>query len=153
MISVLRWSWTNSQAFLWCISYIELWKDSCSGVGFFFWINNSEITYPKIETSAVKINETHGNAAILFDAVVVAKTFWSSDSDIWEAKSLHCEKKLVQVLQYLKHQTTSVPNLCCVVEYSSCLLDTSAPVERVFSVMNNVLSWGERAESAVKDLM
>jgi hypothetical protein len=31
------------------------------------WINESEITYPKIETSTVKFNETHGNAAILLD--------------------------------------------------------------------------------------
>jgi DUF971 family protein len=46
--------------------------------GFCVWINNSEITYPKIEISLVKINETCGNYAILFDEMfdegIVPKT-------------------------------------------------------------------------------
>jgi len=38
--------------------------------------------YPKMETSAVNINETRGNAAILFDEMfdegIVPKALWSS---------------------------------------------------------------------------
>jgi len=68
------------------VSDIEVWKYSCGRVGFCAWINDIEITYTKIETSAVKINETLGNAAILFDEMfgegIVPKTLWSSYIDI-----------------------------------------------------------------------
>ena len=74
-------------SFFWrYVSDIELWKCGCGRVGFCVWIDDSEITYPKIETSAVKINETRGNAAILFDEMfdegIVPKTLWSSYVDI-----------------------------------------------------------------------
>jgi len=50
-------------------------------------MNDSKITYPKIETSAVKINGTCGNAVILFDEMfgegIVPKTLWSSYIDIY----------------------------------------------------------------------
>jgi hypothetical protein len=74
-----------------CLSYIELW-DNFGGAESFVWINNSDIIWPKIETSAEKINETLGNAAIhsdeLFDEVVVAKAFWSSNCYTWKTNKL-----------------------------------------------------------------
>jgi len=80
--SMFRWSRTNLRA----ISDSEVWKYSCGRVGLCVWIKDSEITYPKIETSAVKINKTRGNAAILFDKMfeegIVPKTLWSSYIDI-----------------------------------------------------------------------
>lgn len=49
----------------------------------------------------------------------------------------------------------SVKNLCLVIEYILCLPGTSAPVERVFSVMNAI--WaddrGKMLESTVKGLL
>jgi hypothetical protein len=66
------------------VSDTELWKYSCGRVGCCVWINDSEITYPKIETSAVKINETRGNAAVLFEEMFDGGivTLWSSHIDI-----------------------------------------------------------------------
>jgi hypothetical protein len=62
-----------------------------------------------------RINETFGNAAIhldeLFDEVVVAKAFWSSNYDTWETNKLSCEEKWIQLLNHFKDQNISVPNL------------------------------------------
>jgi hypothetical protein len=141
------------------VSYIELWNDSFGGAESFVWIINSDIIWPKIETSAEKINETLGNAAIhldeWFDLVVVAKAFWSSNCDTWKTNKLSCEEKWIQLFNHFKDQNISVPNLGQVVGYIFCLPGTSAPVERVISAMSNVWSKerGRMAESTVKGLM
>ena len=55
------------------------------------------------------------------------------------------EKNWFNHYNHSNHQCVSVPNLCCVVEYSSCLLGTCAPV------VNSVWSQetDETAESTV----
>jgi hypothetical protein len=142
-----------------CLSYIELWDNSFSGAESFDWKNNSDIIWPEIETSAEKINLTLGNAAInldeLFDEVVVAKVFWSSNCDTWKTNNLSCEEKWIQLLSHFNDQNISVPNLGRVVDYIFCLPGTSATVERVFSATNNVWSEGRgrMIESTVKGLM
>ena len=142
-----------------CLSYIDLWENSFGGAEQFLWIKDSDITWPEIEASAEKINDTLGNTAInldeLFDEVVIAKEFWSSKCDPWKAKNLHCEEKWIQLFKNFKDQNISIPNLSRVMEYIFCLPGTSTPVERVFSMMNNVWSEerGRMAESTVKGLM
>jgi hypothetical protein len=122
------------------LSDIELRDNSFGGAESFVWINNSHIIWPVIETSAEKINKTLGNTAIhldeLFDEVVVAKTFWSSNCDAWKTNKLSCKEKWIQLFNHFKDQNISVPNLGRVLEYIFCLPGASASVERVFSAMN-----------------
>lgn len=142
-----------------CLSYIELWENSFGGGESFTWINNNAITWPEIEIAGEKINETLGKPAIimdeLFDEVVVAKAFWSSNCDNWKTNNLNCQDKWVQLFRHFKNRNISVDNLSRVVEYIFCLPGSSAPVERAFSIMNNIWSEerGKMAESTVKGLM
>jgi hypothetical protein len=97
------------------LTLIELWDNSFGGAKSFVWINNSDIIWPETETSAEKINETLENAAIhldeLFDEVVVAKAFWSSNCDTWKTNKLSCEEKWIQLFNHFKDKNISVPNL------------------------------------------
>ncbi len=47
-----------------CLSYIQLWENSFDEAQLSVWINKNDITWPQIETSAEKINETLGNVVI-----------------------------------------------------------------------------------------
>jgi hypothetical protein len=96
-----------------------------------------KFTYPKIETSAVNINATRGNAQVLFDEmfdeVLVMKALWYSYIDIWLTNSLHVKENVFNCYNHSNHQSICMPNICHVVEYSSCLIGTCASVERVDS--------------------
>jgi hypothetical protein len=57
-----------------------------------------------------------------------------------ERKTLSCEGKWVRIFNNFNEQNIRLPNLVNFAEFVFPLHGTSAPVERVFSVMNNVSS-------------
>lgn len=140
-----------------CLSYIRLWENSFGGAEFFKWINKFQLTWPEIEASGLKINEICRNKVInldeLFDEVVVIKPFWSENYEMW--KNICSEEKLVKLFNYLNKKSIFLPNIFKIIEWIFCLPGTSAPVERIFSTMNNI--WSEERckmkESTVKALL
>ena len=58
----------------------------------------------------------------------------------WEETQATSEVKWVEMFRYLNEKNLSVTNLKHVTELVSSLPGTSAPVERIFSIMNNVWS-------------
>jgi hypothetical protein len=83
---------------------------------------------------------------------VLAEAKWSSN-DTWTTKNLNCEDKWLQLLNHFNDQNISISNLCHVAEYIFCLPGTSAPVEQVFSVMNNGKRLNDRINSESPDVL
>lgn len=147
------------------ISYVTLWEDSFGEARDFTWINDSTISWENVESSAELINKNIRKLKInideLFDEVVLAKKFWSSKREEWEKEENENEKKIpsedkwVELFRSFKQQNISVTNLGFLIEYIFCLPGTSAPVERVFSMMN--AAWSDERglmhESTVRSLM
>lgn len=142
-----------------CLSYIDLWKDSFADAEKFMWIQNSAITFPELEEAAERINRKIGRTAIntdeLFDEVVLVKAYLSTNSETWKSDDMSCEEKWVLMMKHFGEKGISVANFSLVLEYIFSLPGTSAAVERVFSMMNNIWSpeRGSLLVSTVKSLL
>lgn len=133
-----------------CLSYIELWENSFGDASAFSWVNENEIVWEHFLKASQIINEKFNNNIIdhdqLFDEVVLAKEFWLLTVEVWKEeerkmkKSITSEEKWVQLFCHFKEKDISVPNLQLILQYIFSMPGTSAPVERVFSLMNNAWS-------------
>ncbi|GBN63177.1 hypothetical protein AVEN_248485-1 [Araneus ventricosus] len=96
----------------------------------------------------------------LFDEVVLAKEYLQSNWEQWKQEEttrdviISSEEKWLRLFGHFKENHLATSNLIKIVEYAFFLPGTSAPVERVFSLMNN--AWtddrGLMKESTVKGL-
>lgn len=154
-----------------CIAYLNLWENSFGHAEKFSWVNlatQNVLSWENAERSAELINGSlpnHGdlkvNVDFLFDEVVLAKDYFQSMWEKWteeEAlsdKRIPSEEKWLRLFSHFKENHITANNLFKIIEYVFCMPGTSAPVERVFSLMNNV--WtddrGLMKESTVKGLM
>ena len=75
----------------------------------------------------------------LFDEEVLVKKHISkySKEDSWQKVSL--EQKWVQIFKKFE-KDIGIPNFQKLIEFIFCLPGTSAPIERIFSMMNNIWS-------------
>ena len=142
-----------------CLEYLDLWGNSFGGGEQFLWIRNKEFCWTEVEEAAEKVNEIKHADFIdqdaLFDEVVLAKSFWSSKMPDWEEEDVDIQDKWIDVFRHFKYEKISISNLQKVMEYIFTLPGTSAAVERVFSIMNNVWS-AERSsmtENTVRGLL
>ncbi|GBM33093.1 hypothetical protein AVEN_9635-1 [Araneus ventricosus] len=97
----------------------------------------------------------------LFDEVVLAKEYLQSNWEQWKQEEttrdviISSEEKWLRLFGHFKENHIAAYNLINIVEYAFCLPGTSAPVERVFSLMNK--AWTDdrcfMKESTVKGLM
>ncbi|GBL77924.1 hypothetical protein AVEN_143258-1 [Araneus ventricosus] len=94
----------------------------------------------------------------LFDEVVLAKDYLQSNWEQWKQTRsviISSEEKCLRLFGHFKENHIAAPNLIKIVKFAFCLPGTSAPVERVFSLMNNAWT-GDRGlmkEFTVKGLM
>jgi len=97
----------------------------------------------------------------LFDEVVLAKEFWLLKVKDWKKEEIKTkikvtsEEKWVQLFCHFKEKDILAPNIKLILQYIFCMPGTSAPVERIFLLMNNAWS-DERArmnENTVRGLM
>lgn len=100
------------------------------------------------------------NNGQLFDGIVLDKEFLQSNWEQWKQEDQRRDnlkqRKMAQAVWSLQNENhIAAPNLIKIVGYAFCLSGTSAPVERVFSLMNN--AWaddrGLMKKSTVKGLM
>ncbi|GBM29679.1 hypothetical protein AVEN_203590-1 [Araneus ventricosus] len=79
----------------------------------------------------------------LFDEVVLAKEYFQSNWEQWKQEEttrdviISSEEKWLRLFGHFKENHLATSNLIKIVKYAFCLPGTSAPVERVFSLMNN----------------
>lgn len=129
------------------LAYISLWEKCFEDVESHKWVT-TEVTWPEVEKTAEGINNMHGKAVIdvdsLFDEFVIAKHYMldSARKKNWEETQATSEVKWVEMMNYFNEKNMSLTNLKHVTEFVFSLPGTSAPVERVFSIMNNF--WTQR---------
>ncbi|KFM67557.1 hypothetical protein X975_18507, partial [Stegodyphus mimosarum] len=109
-----------------------------------------------LDVPDIKINNDR-----LFDGVVFAKEYLQSNWEQWKKEEttrdviISSEEKCLRLFGHFYENHIAVPSLTKIVEYAFCLPGTSAPVERVFSLMNN--AWtddrGLMKEFTVKGFM
>ncbi|GBM62715.1 hypothetical protein AVEN_76095-1 [Araneus ventricosus] len=153
-----------------CIAYLDLWENSFGNAEQFSWVNltktntvdweNAETCAEIINSSLLDVPDMKINNYQLFD-VVLAKEYLQSNWEQWKQEEttrdviISNEEKWLRQFDHFKENHIATPNLIKIVEYAFCLPGTSAPVERVFSLMSN--AWtddrGLMKESTVKGLM
>ncbi|GBM70303.1 hypothetical protein AVEN_262521-1 [Araneus ventricosus] len=153
-----------------CIAYLDLWENSFGNAEQFSWVNLTKaiaVDWENAETSAEIINSSlldipamKINNDQLFD-VVLAEEYLQSNWEHWKQEEttryaiISSKEKWLRLFGHFKENHIAAPNMIKIVEYAFCLPGTSAPVESVFSLMNNV--WtddrGLMKESTVKGLM
>ncbi|GBN49674.1 hypothetical protein AVEN_230178-1 [Araneus ventricosus] len=154
-----------------CIAYLDLWENSFGNAEQFLWVNlaktnaadweNAETSAEIINSSLLDVPDMKINNDQMFDEVVLAKEYLQSNWEQWEQEettrdvSISSEEKWLRLFGHFKENHIAAPNLIKIVEYAFCLPGTSAPVERVFSLINN--AWtddrGLMKEATVKGLM
>ena len=111
------------------------------------WLNSSEdLSWPPVCASAEKINCMFAKQIIdidfLFDEHVLVKNynFASDRRERWQNIPISYEQKWTELFQAFKDKNIAIPNFQKLVEFVFCLLGTSAPVEKIFSIMKNMWS-------------
>ena len=111
------------------------------------WLNSSEaLSWQPVRASAEKIDSMFAKQIIDIDAlfnehVVVENNNSASDrKERWKNTTISYEQKWTQLLPAFKDKDIPISNFQKLVEFVFCLPGTSAPVERIFSIMKNMWS-------------
>ena len=117
------------------------------GVPPHLWLNSREnLSWPPVCASADKTSCMLAMQIIdidsLFDEHVLMKNYNSASDrrERWQNTPISYEQKWTQLFQAFKDKDIPIPNFQKLVEFVFCLPGTSAPVERIFSIMKNMLS-------------
>jgi hypothetical protein len=138
-----------------CIAYIRLWENSFGDASTFFRVDENEIKWDHFlkasEIINLRLKSEIVNQDQLFDEVVLAKEFWLLKIKDWKEEEIKTkikitsEEKWVQLFCHFKEKDILALNIKLILQYIFCKPGNSAPVERIFSLMNNAWS-DERAK-------
>lgn len=146
-----------------CINYMTLWVSSFDKASQFAWTSLvSYVTWDELEASGscvnnvvpetINLDELFDERASLTDVLKTLMPKWNS---LPEEKKLTTVEKWQSVFDVLKKTNIAYNNLAKVVEFAMCLPGSSAPAERVFSIMGNL--WcaerGRLSISVVRELL
>jgi hypothetical protein len=145
------------------IQYLDLWRNSFDRVSKFWWINlQTEIGWSDLQESAQVIN------AIVKDPINIDDLFDERTllNKVIQNQKVGCgsstekvphtiEEKWKAIFKVFQKTDIACTNISKMVEFPMSLPGTSAPVERVFSIMGNI--WpaerGRLLVSTVKHLL
>ena len=132
-----------------CKSYLDVYRHAYEGVTPHLWLNSSEgLSWQPVFGSAEKINSMFAKQIIDIDALfnehVLVKNYNSANDrkERWKNTTISYEQKWTQLLQAFKDKDIPISNFQKLVEFVFCLPGTSAPVEKMFSIMKNMWSDG-----------
>lgn len=145
------------------IKYLKLWENSFDKANHFKWLTlKTYPTWDEMEDSALTV------ASVIPDSINVDALFDERSSLIPIVNSLKPEwdslpkedtpktcEKWKQIFQAFERSNVSFTNIFKVVEFAMCLPGTSAPAERIFSMMGSVWTAerGRLSLSVVRDLL
>lgn len=131
-----------------CESYISLWQTNFNEVEEHIWVFEGELNWNNVEKSMQLLSSKFTtitpiiNCDTLFDEVVYAKQYYNDTdrNNFWRENNTSSEEKWIQLFKHFSDKNISLNNLQKIVEFIFCLPGTSAPIERLFSVMKNIWS-------------
>lgn len=129
------------------IEYIELWEKSFDGSSCFRWMSlNRFPDWVDIQSSYEYAVERYGeklrgiiNRDQLLDEFAFMKPFCEENINNWMDKNVPCEVIWTQIFQEFRIQSIRLVHMEKLVQFSFCLPGTSTEVERLFSLIFNIL--------------
>lgn len=137
-----------------CVDYLQNWETSCGGAEKLQWVllqtipswNEVQNSLASFSASQIKqITENPIEETKLFDQWQCVKEIVSENLPEWnrvavDKTNVPVEERWKQIFHKMHSQNIQFDVILKVVEFTMCLPGTSAPVERVFSIMNNMWS-------------
>ena len=126
-----------------CLSYLGLYDGAYEDLRSHRWVDlKSEISWAQVLESTKKINIMFRKQVIesdsLFDEEVLVKKHISEccEEDSWQKAFF--DQKWVQIFKKSEEKDIGIPNFQKLIKFIFCLPGTSAPVEKIFSIINVV---------------
>jgi hypothetical protein len=129
-----------------CIEYLNMWAWHFDDMKKFDWIclkqvpewENIEGGIGLVPTKFSKINISDNE---LFDEVSYLKQYVTKEQiSKWTEEKMPLDQRWVEILTHFNNQNVPVNNIKLMVSFFLCLPGTNAPVERVFSIINDFWS-------------
>lgn len=127
-----------------CIEYITGWTAQFDHIMIFAWCALKKL--PKWEdieasvtfmTSKNRFDRTHETE--LFDQLTYLKQYVTSEKiAMWTEKETPTDARWVECFQHFREQNIRYEHVKTIVSYILCLPGTSASVERIFSLINDI---------------
>lgn len=140
------------------INYLERWENSFGGAQQFDWVmKKRDFKWEEVVATATLINQKFGGNKIdidcLMDEYAILNSYQSQTAENSEEPDVYETWKIYFSSMADKH--CQCPNLLKVVEYVLSVPGTSSPVERIFSIMNNIWTDSRNSlkESTVRALL
>lgn len=126
-----------------CIEYLSNWDMCFNEAEVFEWITLREVpVWSKVEASYIFISEQCSveiSDGELFDEITLVKNYITNEKiDEWRQNSKSCHLRWVEIFNHFKANHIAFNNTCKLIEFALCLPGTNAPVERIFSLVNNM---------------
>ena len=119
------------------IDYLQLWSDkSFEGLSNFYFINDEEIKWQKLEACCIEINKY-----LLINKIHIDEMFdkYSRIKDfVNTVKEKDFKFKWINIFSQFEDLKIKLPNFTKFIEFVLCLPESSTPVERIFSHMNKI---------------
>lgn len=123
------------------LEYINKWKCSLGNAEQFKWVLLRKMPeWKEIQDSLneelitqTKINESH-----LFDQWVLIKVIVENKLQTWNEGNVIISERWVQIFAQMSENGQDFQQFSNIVEYILCLPGSTAPVERIFSIMNSM---------------
>ena len=139
--------WENVDKFYGtCIDYLSLWLENFNVVSAFNWVLLKEMPqWNDIETAFTHINNSFDQWKIdettLYDEYVLLKKFITDEKIThWNQVNAASSDRWVEVFVHFEKQLLPLNQLSLIVQFTLALPATNAPVERIFSLMNDYWS-------------
>uniref|UniRef100_A0A8C6U2L6 HAT C-terminal dimerisation domain-containing protein n=1 Tax=Neogobius melanostomus TaxID=47308 RepID=A0A8C6U2L6_9GOBI len=125
-----------------CISYLQEWGSPFTELKCLSWtLLEHAPEWDEVECSlryvSTKLPQSDISETELFDEVTSVKTYTSEKIEQWNTISTPADERWAEMFTHFKHSHVPFRNIFVICQFAMCLPGTNAPVERIFSIMNN----------------
>uniref|UniRef100_A0A8C6UAT9 HAT C-terminal dimerisation domain-containing protein n=1 Tax=Neogobius melanostomus TaxID=47308 RepID=A0A8C6UAT9_9GOBI len=125
-----------------CISYLQEWGSPFIELKCLSWtLLEHAPEWDEVECSlryvSTKLPQSDISETELFDEVTSVKTYTSEKIEQWNTISTPADERWAEMFTHFKHSHVPFRNIFVICQFAMCLPGTNAPVERIFSIMNN----------------
>uniref|UniRef100_A0AAQ6A1P8 HAT C-terminal dimerisation domain-containing protein n=2 Tax=Amphiprion ocellaris TaxID=80972 RepID=A0AAQ6A1P8_AMPOC len=125
-----------------CISYLQEWGSPFRDLKCLSWtLLDHTPEWDEVESSlryvSTKLPQTDISETELFDEVTSVKTYTSEKLEQWNTTSTTADERWAEMFRHFKQSHVPFKNISALCQFAMCLPGTNAPVERIFSIMNN----------------
>jgi hypothetical protein len=139
-----------------CLEYIELWDHSQDVTALEWVLLEKEISWEDVDASCHMVIRTSGQVNLfldsseLFTQAMCVKRYVTEETILrWKNEQKNAGERWVELLQHFVHNNIEFCEILKIVQFALALPGTNAPVERVFSLMNDL--WTDEKSQMLPD--